>query len=99
MLPKMSTLSKHQRIIVQDVAEASRKAGEGAGNGAADAGIPSTVVRHMPLHAVALDADSFVLPAAGSAAARARTGAFPAGYHTPAGSAVAGMHTGSSVFA
>lgn len=77
--------------LPQDVAEASRKAGGEAGNGAADGGIPDTVVRHLPLHAVALDADSFVLAAAGSAAVRARTGAFPAGYHTPAGAAAAGM--------
>jgi hypothetical protein len=48
--------------------------------GARGAPCPAIAVRHLPLHACALDGAAFVLPAAGGAAAAARLDGGVAGY-------------------
>lgn len=62
----------------QDIAEASRKGKEDRPG--ISAGSPTTL-HHLPLHACALDTDSFVLPAGSSTAAQAMLGGLPAGLH------------------
>lgn len=47
------------------------------------AACPDITVRHLPLHACALDSGAFVLPAAGGAAAQARLHGGVAGYGWP----------------
>ena len=51
--------------------------------GAAARACPDIAVRHLPLHACALDSGAFVLPAAGGAAAHARLHGGVAGYGWP----------------
>ena len=59
--------------------------------GPAAAACPDIRVRHLPLHACALDSGAFVLPAAGGAAAQARLHGGVAGFGWPQAPA-AGEH-------
>ena len=81
--------SEYADILKQDLAQAraaaaARNGGGGGDSGqaaaAAGAALPAIAVRFAPLHMVALDATTFVLPAAGAAAGMATAAGRAAGF-------------------